>query len=175
MANWSKAESMGPVEILVVGFEGDGPNAEILDELERLRNQDAVRLIDLLVVAKNADGKLTALSSSDLGWADSPDLGAAVAALVGLEMKGETDSGFEPAAGEPEDAGGPGSQDVWFLADALPENSSAAIFLVEHRWAIPLRTAIDRAGGVEYADEWIDPADLAIVGLTVAPGPEEES
>ena len=37
---------------------------------------------------------------------------------------------------------------------------SAAIAVLEHRWAIPLRDAIPAAGGTALADEWLHPQDL---------------
>jgi hypothetical protein len=36
---------------------------------------------------------------------------------------------------------------------------------LEHRWAIPLRAAIERAGGKPIADAWVTPEDLAGLGL----------
>ena len=39
-------------------------------------------------------------------------------------------------------------EEVWYIADAIPEGMTAAIAVLEHRWAIPLRNAIADAGGV---------------------------
>ena len=50
-------------------------------------------------------------------------------------------------------------------ADAIPAGSSAAIALIEHRWAIPLRDALSDAGGVRLASEFVSPLDLVEVGL----------
>ena len=50
--------------------------------------------------------------------------------------------------------------EVWTLEEAIPPGSAAAIALIEHRWAIPFRDAVVRAGGVALADEWIHAADL---------------
>ena len=58
--------------------------------------------------------------------------------------------------------------EVWYLADAIPAGTSAAIALLEHRWAIPLREKIQRAGGISLADEWVHPEDLVAVGVTAA-------
>ena len=58
--------------------------------------------------------------------------------------------------------------EVWYLADAIPNGTSAAIALIEHRWAIPLRDKIVRAGGVALADEWIHPSDLVAIGVAAA-------
>jgi hypothetical protein len=56
-------------------------------------------------------------------------------------------------------------EEEWYIPDAIPEGSSAAIALIEHRWAIPLRDAILRAGGQAVADAWLHPRDLVAVGL----------
>ena len=53
------------------------------------------------------------------------------------------------------------------MADAIPPGSAAAIALIEHRWAIPFRDAVVRAGGVALADEWIHAADLVAAGQAI--------
>jgi hypothetical protein len=53
------------------------------------------------------------------------------------------------------------------LADAIPAGTMAAVAVIEHRWAIPLRDAIQRAGGMPPADAWLAPEDLASIGLGV--------
>lgn len=57
---------------------------------------------------------------------------------------------------------------VWYLADAIPPGTSAGIALLEHRWAIPLREAIERAGGNALVDTWIHPRDLIEAGADAA-------
>ena len=56
------------------------------------------------------------------------------------------------------------SDDVWYLADAIPNDTAAAIALIEHRWAMPLRDKILDKGGFVLADEWIHPKDLIAIG-----------
>ena len=58
--------------------------------------------------------------------------------------------------------------EVWYVIDSIPNGTAAAIALLEHRWAIPLRDAIVRAGGFTIADEWIHAKDLVAVGLMAA-------
>jgi len=58
--------------------------------------------------------------------------------------------------------------DVWYVADAIPEGKTAAVALIEHRWAIPLRDKIMAADGVVLADEWVHPADLVAIGANAA-------
>ena len=140
---------LGPVQLLVVGFDRPDFSGEVLAELERLRESDVVRVIDLLVVHKGADGVVERLHHSDLNAG-----GDVVGALIGL--------GATPV----ETVGG--EEELWSLDEAIPNDSAAAIALVEHRWAIATRDAIRTAGGVPVADAWIHPADLAAAGLVDA-------
>ena len=123
----------------------------MLAELGRLRENDIVRVIDLLVVHKGADGVVRRLQHSEL----TAGAGDVVGALIGL---GETRVGAE---------GGhvPAEEESWSLDEDIPNDSAAAIALVEHRWAIATREAIREAGGVAVADAWIHPADLVAAGL----------
>jgi hypothetical protein len=132
---------LGPVQLIVVGFDRPDFNGAALAELERLRASDVVRVIDLLVVHKDADGVVERLDHPDV----SAD-GAAVEALISGETGGE-------------------GEDVWSLDDAIPNDTAAAIALVEHRWATGLRDAVAAAGGAAVAEAWIHPADLAAAGL----------
>jgi hypothetical protein len=138
--------ALGPVQVLVVGFDRPDFSGEVLVELERLRENDLVRVIDLLVIHKDADGVVRRLDHADLTDFE----GAAVSALIGLEADGDHPT--------PEDA-------FWSLDDVIPNDSAAALALVEHRWAIGTRDAILAAGGVPIADAWVHPDDLAAAGL----------
>ena len=60
-----------------------------------------------------------------------------------------------------EDADAAGADGVaWSLADAVPVGSSAAVALIEHLWAIPLRAAVHRSGGRALDETWLAPADV---------------
>ena len=58
--------------------------------------------------------------------------------------------------------------ETWYVGDAIPAGTTAAIALLEHRWAIPLRDKIVAADGVALADAWIHPADLIAAGVVAA-------
>jgi uncharacterized membrane protein len=75
---------LGPVQLLVVGFDRPDFDGEVLAELERLRGNDIVRVIDLLVVHKGADGVVQRLHHSDLTAGEAEGAGAVVGALIGL-------------------------------------------------------------------------------------------
>jgi hypothetical protein len=50
----------------------------------------------------------------------------------------------------------------------IPNDSAAALVLIEHHWAVPLRDAIARAGGFRLSDGFISPLDLVELGLLEA-------
>ncbi|NGN62638.1 hypothetical protein G5C51_01795 [Streptomyces sp. A7024] len=151
----------GPVQILVVAFEDPKFTGEILPELRRLREHDIVRLIDLLVVSKADDGSLSTVEMSDLSQEESRELGSVVGALIGFAADG--DEGVE-AGPEAQREGVFTDAERWAVADTIPVGSAAAVALLEHRWAIPMRDMVHRAGGASLADGWVHPADLVAVG-----------
>jgi uncharacterized membrane protein len=158
---------IGPVQLLVVSFDKPDFSGEILAELGRLRENQVIRLIDALAVQKNPDGTLAVLQWSDLSIEEAEDLGATVGALLGLGTGGE--AGVEAGAIAGMKAGSDGhlidEAEVWDVADAIEPGSAAAIALIEHVWAVPLRAAIAKAGGVAVSDEWVHPLDLVEIGL----------
>jgi|Tabmets5t2r1_1033131.scaffolds.fasta_scaffold92590_2 uncharacterized membrane protein len=159
--------TIGPVQMLVVGFEGPKFKGEILEELKRLKDEDIIRLIDLLVIKKNDDGTVETLHQSDLSGDEAMEFGAVAGALVGLGAAGEegAKAGARAGAEAMEDGHAFDEEKVWYAADAIPNGTAAGIALIEHRWAIPLRDAIVRAGGIPLIDEWIHATDLVAAGL----------
>jgi hypothetical protein len=158
---------MGPVQILVVGFGEDAEfNGAALEEIRRLQEHDIVRLIDMMLVRKLDDGTVEKLEISDSEEVE--ELGALIGALLGLGAAGEEGAELGAELGA-EEIGGEGTifedKDVWYLADALPVGTAAAVVLLEHRWAIPLRNAIRANDGVPLLDRWLHPEDLVAAGM----------
>ena len=162
----AETPSFGPVQMLVLGFDGTEFDGQVMPELARLKEAGIVRLIDLLFVSKKEGGELDVVHQSDLTADEASEFGALVGALVGLGTGDEEVALAAATAGaaEGEDGHIIGDDEVWYLGDAIPEGTSAAVALIEHLWAIPLRDKIVDAGGVALADEWIHPADLVAVG-----------
>ncbi len=156
----------GPVQMLVVGFETDRLEGKVLEELKRLREADIVRLVDLLVVAKDDQGELVSVQASDLTQDEAMQLGALIGALIGLGTGDEETMTAAAVAGAEEmaDTHLLDDSEVWYVADAIPDGTTAAIALLEHRWAIPFRDAILSQGGIVLADEWIHASDLIAIG-----------
>lgn len=164
-------EEFGPVQIMVVGFEDPNFTGEILSELQRLKDADLVRVVDLVVVAKDSSGEIASVELSDLTDEERAEFGAIAGALIGLGMEGD-EEGLEAGAlagAEAAEEGILGEEAVWSIADVIPMGTTAAVALLEHRWAIPLRDAIMRAGGIPLADTWIHPEDLVALGAARGP------
>jgi uncharacterized membrane protein len=166
----SEIPNFGPVQMLVLGFQDPAFTGEILPELTRLREADVIRLVDLLVVAKDADGAVAVLQTSDLDQDEAETFGALIGALIGLGTGDEEVAELAAVAGAAalEDGHVFDDREVWYVTDAIPEGTAAAIALIEHRWAIPLRDKVARAGGFALADEWIHPSDLIAIGAAAA-------
>jgi len=128
-----------------------------------------IRLIDMGFVRKDDDGVITMIEHSDLSQDETIEFGATVGALIGLGVAGEEGAEAGAIAGaEAALDGGMIEDQVWYIADEIPEGTAAAVALIEHRWAIPLRDAIRRAGGVALADSWVHPEDLVAFGAAIA-------
>jgi len=164
--------AIGPVQLIVLGFNHPNFHGEVIEELERLHDSGTVRVIDALAVYKDADGELEAEHLSNLTEAEAIEVGSTIGALIGLGFDGEEGAEAGAQAGAAEAAeqginvfGGAGEWDV--LAD-IPNDSAAALILLEHHWAVPLRDAIARAGGFRLGDGFISPLDLVDIGLMSA-------
>lgn len=166
--------AIGPVQLLVVGFSHGEFRGKIMAELDRLRESDTVRLIDLVFVRKDADGNVVKIQHSDLSPEEQEEFGAMAGALIGLGAGGEEGAELGAVIGaERADETHPLPDDIWYIEDVLPDDTAAAVALLEHRWAIGLRDAIREAGGFHLADAWIHPLDLVAIGLLAAEEAEE--
>jgi uncharacterized membrane protein len=168
--------AIGPVQLIVLGFEHPEFHGEIVAELERLKESDTVRVIDALAVHKDADGGIEVAHLSNLSKEEAVELGSKVGALIGLGIEGE--EGVEAGATAGAEAAADGMQvfsdeQAWDVLEDIPNDSAAALILLEHHWAVPLRDAIDRAGGFRISDGFISPFDLVAIGLVSAAEAEQ--
>jgi len=131
----------GPLEYVVIGFDGNHFTGQILPKLIEIEAQGCVRVVDLLFVSKNEAGDLTILEISDLEEAEAINYDPLISEFHGLLT----------------------AEDVAELAVALPENTSAAVALFEHRWAAGLRWAVKAAGGQILDSGFIHPETQALV------------
>jgi uncharacterized membrane protein len=160
--------AIGPVQLIVLGFDEPEFRGEILAELDRLKENDIVRVIDGLAVHKDAQGEVTVLKRTDLSDDEAAEFGATVGALIGLGVGGEEGASAGAEVGAERTAEGVNvfkEEDIPDVIEEIPNDSAAAIILLEHRWAIPLRNAVARANGMPIADTFIHPMDLVAIGL----------
>jgi uncharacterized membrane protein len=163
--------SVGPVQLVVLGFKHPEFHGEIIAELERLKENDTVRVIDALAVYKDAEGELEVEHLSNLTKDEAVEIGSTVAALIGLGIDGEEGmaAGAEAGALAAEDGITAFPDELaWDVVDDIPNDSAAALILLEHQWAVPLRDAVVRAGGFRISDGFISPLDLVEIGLMSA-------
>ena len=163
--------AIGPVQLIVLGFPHPDFHGEIIDELERLRLSDTVRVIDALAVYKSPDGEIEAMHLSNLSQDEAIEVGSVVGALIGLGFDGEDGAEAGAQAGAEAAADGIAAfseDDAWDVLEDIPNGSAAALVLLEHHWAVGLRDAVVRAGGFRVSDGFISPLDLIGVGLVTA-------
>jgi hypothetical protein len=134
---------------MVVNFEDTNFTGEIEAELIRLEETETLRVLDLIFVAKSPDGEIEVIRTGDV------HTGALSQAILGM---GEGNGNPAATTDDP---------DVWYAADAIEPGNAAGIMVLEHRWAIPLREAITRAGGTNVVTEWVDEAEVASLGVAL--------
>jgi hypothetical protein len=142
---YAMTETTGPMELIVLGFDGNNFTGAITPALLDLVDRGIVRIVDLAIVIKKADGEAMILEMQDL----SADIAAAMERLAG------SISGLMSEA------------DLLELAEDMVPNSTVAVFLCEHLWATQFATAVRNAGGALVMSERIpgDVIDAAREGL----------
>lgn len=138
---------MGPVQVLVLGYEEPHFSGEAVAEARRLEDSGIVRVVDVLVVARDTSGDLDVLDVEGL-----PD-GQIARRLFAA-------SAADPLA----EAAAPG----WSLADAVPASGVAVVVLLEHLWARGLVAAIGRSGGRPMDEFWLSEPDRLLLETVLA-------
>jgi uncharacterized membrane protein len=160
--------AIGPVQLIVIGFSHPEFHGEIVAELARLHDQGTVRVIDALAVHKDADGEIEVEHLSNLTKDEAIELGSKVGALIGLGIDGDEGAVEGAELGAEVAADGVhvfSDEEAWDVLEEIPNDSAAALILLEHHWAVPLRDKIAGAGGFRISDGFIHPLDLVAIGL----------
>jgi hypothetical protein len=123
-------------------------------------------VIDAPTVHKDAEGEIEVMHLSNLSNDEAIELGSKVGALVGLGIEGEEGmyAGAEAGAAAADGISAFSDEDAWDVIEEIPNDSAAALILLEHHWAVPLRDAIARACGYRISDGFISPLDLVEIG-----------
>jgi uncharacterized membrane protein len=131
----------GPVEFVLVGFEGDRPGEPVIEAIRDIVDAGAIRLLDLVVVTHSEDDTITAVEIEDV--ADDYGLGT-----VELEASGLA-----------------ADQDIQQFAAEIPPGTSAALAVVELLWAKRLAEKLADAHGFVIHSDRI-PAPIVNAALT---------
>lgn len=118
---------LGPVDYIVVAFPEERANfsGEMASKLGELVDSNTIRVLDLVMLTKDADGTVDAVELRD---ADESDVGQ----LRDLER----DLAVLLAA-----------KDVEEIGASLEPGSAAAVLVWENTWAAPFGSAVRRSGG----------------------------
>lgn len=121
----------GPIDYIIIGFEGNNFKGEVLKELEKAVNDGTIAVLDLAVIIKDNDGNVTSIELNNL---DSP-LAKQLAVSKGLIT----------------------DEDVAETGELLENNTSAGLLIIEQLWAKGLKQALINANGVLVAEGRIHP------------------
>jgi hypothetical protein len=125
--------AIGPVEILVVKFPGNQFRGEIVPALRELVEGGTIRVIDILFVNKDENGKVEMADVNDLDDDDFSQFDPIVQDMTGMLTE----------------------DDVQYFSAALGPNSSMAMMLFENTWATKFRDAVLNAKGELVLNERI--------------------
>ncbi len=125
----------GPIDYIIVGFEGNNFKGEILKELEKVTNKGIVAVLDLAMIVKDKDGNVTSMELSEIDDAVITEFAKSKGNISGIVT----------------------DDDVAEVASLMPNNTSAGLLVVEQLWAKGLKKAIGDAGGVLIAEGRIHP------------------
>ncbi|MEV0091358.1 DUF6325 family protein [Streptomyces sp. NPDC050738] len=123
MASGLNPDTVGPVDVAVVAFEGNRFNGEIVPALRELQENGTVRILDLTFVRKAEDGSVAVVELAD------PDVAEAFEKLA--------DDQFDLLSDE----------DLMSVADGIATGSSAAVIVWENTWAAGLAAAMRGSRG----------------------------
>ena len=118
-------DELGPVDYMVVEFPAGASSftGEMAAELRALADSGTIRVIDVLILTKDADGTVEATELSDI--AELGELQAIEAGLAELLA----------------------ADDVGHLAAAMEPGSTAGVLIWENLWAAPFASAVRHSGG----------------------------
>lgn len=125
----------GPIDYIIVGFEGNKFDGSVLRALGDAIDSGVVGLVALALVSKNENGDVTTL--------DVANLGDSYAVEFATKYKPTSDVVDQ--------------EDIDEMSDLLENNTSAGLLVIEQLWAKPLKKALLDANGVLVAEGRIHP------------------
>lgn len=162
----------GPVQLVVIGLENDKLRGQVSRELHHASEQGYIRILDALAIQKTEGGSVYSLGGSDLSTDERVRYGAILGGLMGFGATG-TEEGLEAGAemGAETFADhnfGLTRADIQAIAADIPPGKTALLVLFEHRWAIPLKEELVKAGGVVLAQGMVQPEAIMALGAHIS-------
>jgi len=163
--------TLGPVQLFVCGLPNENLKGRIAQELEKASQSGTIRILDALAIQKEQDGTVVSLGASDLTTDQRAEMGAVIGGLLGYGAAG--DEGVEPGAemgavAFSEHDFGLSADDIKNIAKDIPEGTTGVLVLIEHRWAVPLKEALQSTGGMVLAQGMVRPETLIAMGSRLA-------
>jgi uncharacterized membrane protein len=161
----------GPMQLLVIVFEDPKFHGQVRRELESVMENGMIRLIDLLFIWKDESGDITSLEATQLDEEERMRFGAVVGGLIGYaagSKEGAREGAKAGALAAVQEDYGITDEDIMEITDDIPENTAAAIIIIEHLWAKSLKQAIRDSGGILVSQGMITPELLTVVGEELA-------
>jgi flagellar motor switch protein FliM len=115
----------GPVDFVALEFKGNQFKGEIFPELMKLVGDGVVRVIDIIVVKKDADGNVT---HQEMQETDQSVL------AVFDPLKAEINGMIQV-------------EDIEMIGEKLENNCTAALLMFENLWAVNFVKAVENANG----------------------------
>jgi hypothetical protein len=160
--------TVGPVQVIIFGFDRiDQFRGEVLEELANLRGRGLIRLIDLFLAIKDTSGEVVAAEMNDLTEEESVEFGQVISKLLGvteLESGDASAEAIEMTLAAASHSVGLDYNGLHQIVEDLVPEKAFGVLMFEHTWAIPLRDAIRRAGGVPLAQGFLTQEALIMVG-----------
>ena len=122
--------TIGPVEYIAIAFPGNKFSGEIVPAIKELQDAGTIRVLDLVIISKDAEGNVAAIEMSEA----SPEEQASLAAL-GVESRNLL-----------------GQEDFEDIGAALDPNSTAALMIWENVWAARFAKSLRDADGILIAN-----------------------
>ncbi|UFS57935.1 DUF6325 family protein [Subtercola endophyticus] len=130
----------GPVEMFLIGFEGERPGPAVVEAIADLIEGGLVRLLDLTFITRNELGDVSTVEIEDVS--DEYGFGTVELEATGLAA----------------------DEDIAEFAELVPPGSSAALLVVELVFAKNLASKLAQSGGAVIASERI-PAPIVNAAL----------
>jgi hypothetical protein len=117
--------SYGPIEFVVLRFDGPDFRGEVLREIQKVVDAGVIRVVDILLAVRLGDDPVRVLEVT--------------------EVENELLGRFEPMI---RDAGGLLTEDdARRLSADLGPDAAVALLVFEHAWVAPIADAIEAVGG----------------------------